>query len=281
MLLSRLLFLLRSGGGFLHPHFMDLQRFLHHYLNLQLGILFDQIKPVADSWFCSNLSGETPFWNQAVVFEPLQDKQVERIEAEFTKLNRQSAFYLPQQINLSEFSLSLQNADYKLRTSEVFMFHDGENLIDLDFKALKKVKSESELETFMKIFDDCYRSEDELAGRGSGFNQCLQSTKDDWYRFHKNDRVEFFILYHDEIPVGIVSLTNYEGMGYISNIGILPAYRGLGLGKQITLFGVHMSKKHGNKIHFLIAEQNGATEKIYNKIGFVSKLVCDLLVKEK
>lgn len=278
---NRLLFLLGSGSGFLHPNFMDKQRFLHHYLNLQLGILFDQIRPVADSWFCSNNSGETPFWNQAVAFEVLNDAQVKKIETEFAKMERKPAFYLPQQKSLVGFSRELQNYGYEIKTSEVFMFHDGKNVPTLNFDSLKKVSSESELETFMKIFDDCYRSEDEKAGRGSGFNQCLQSTKDDWYRFHKNNRVEFFILYFENKPVGIISLTNYESMGYISNIGVLPAYRGMGLGKQITLFGVEMSKKHGNQVHFLIAEQGAAPEKIYGKIGFESKLVCDLLVKEK
>lgn len=159
------------------------------------------------------------------------------------------------------------------------MFHLGQNLPEMDFSRLKKVESLPELEIFMKIFDACYRLEDEKAGRGSGFNQCLQSTRADWECFHQHDRVEFFILFHHHLAVGIVSLTNFDGLGYISNIGILPAHRGLGLGKLITLLGVRMSIKHGNKSHFLIAEQGAQPQKIYAKIGFEPQLVCDLLIK--
>lgn len=258
---------------------MNNQRFLHQYLNLQLGILFDQIRPVANSWFCSNQAGETPFWNQAVVTEPLNQPQVEAIEQTFARLNRQAAFYFPQAQELVEFSQFLSERGYEHQTSEVFMFHSGQNLNQLNHSALKKVETEADLEVFMGIFDRCYRGEDERVGRGSGFNQCLQSTQDDWRRFHRHNRVEFFILYYEQQPVGIISLTNFEGLGYLSNIGIVPDYQGLGLGKQITLSGVYLSKQHGNQHHFLIAERGGKPEKIYTKIGFKTALTCQLLVK--
>lgn len=255
--------------------------FLHQYLNLQLGILFDQIRPVADAWFCTNESGETPFWNQAVAVESLDERQQEKIVKLFTQKQRTAAFYLPEIKDTLDFKKRLLSQDYELMTSEVFMFHKGSSLPKLDPTTLKKVTTEADLKIFMKIFDDCYRSEDEKAGRGSGFNQCLQSTKDDWYRFHRQDRVEFFLLYFEGLPVGIISLTNFEGLGYLSNIGILPKCRGLGLGKQITLLGVMMSKKHGNKKHFLIAEMGGKPEQIYQKIGFKPQLTCNLLVAAK
>ncbi len=75
----------------------------------------------------------------------------------------------------------------------------------------------------------------------------------------------------EDSPVAVSTLNNYEGIGYISNVGSIKEVRGEGFGKLSTLYCVHKSQKNGNKVHCLATEEDTYPNEFYKRIGFQTK----------
>ena len=116
----------------------------------------------------------------------------------------------------------------------------------------------------------CYQKDDPQNAYGE-LGDYLGVAESVWYKHHKTGKVEYFIFYKDKIPVAVSTLTNFQNIGYISNVGSLKEVRGQGFGKLATLYCVEQSKKRGNITHCLATEEGTYANEFYSKIGFSTK----------
>jgi len=98
----------------------------------------------------------------------------------------------------------------------------------------------------------------------------LIAAEEIWQKYHKTNKIEYFLIYKDKTPVAVSTLTNYENVGYISNVGSLKKVKGEGYGKLATLYCIEQSKKNGNSIHCLFTEEGTYANEFYKRIGFNS-----------
>ncbi|MFN4259222.1 MAG: GNAT family N-acetyltransferase [Gemmataceae bacterium] len=67
----------------------------------------------------------------------------------------------------------------------------------------------------------------------------------------------------------VQGLSDRPGLGAIQNLGVVPAYRGLGLGRALILQALHGFRRAGLSRAFLeVTAQNEAAINLYRSIGF-------------
>lgn len=68
--------------------------------------------------------------------------------------------------------------------------------------------------------------------------------------------------------MAVATLTNFESLGYISNVGSLRSLRREGFGKTATLYCIQESIKNSNSQNCLATEEGHYPDSFYQKIGF-------------
>lgn len=99
----------------------------------------------------------------------------------------------------------------------------------------------------------------------------LKVAENVWHKHNKTNKLEYFVAHKNNKPVAVSTLTNYNEIGYISNVGSLKEIRGEGYGKLATLYCVEQSKKNGNTKHCLATEEGTYPNEFYKKIGFKTR----------
>ena len=207
------------------------------------------------------------FWNYALTNQILTQVQLSKVEEAMESLNRKPTVYFENRKDLQPLTNFLKDNGYKFDYEDSWMFHSGENIDTGRFDQVKKVASKSELEVFLKTFDACYQKDDPQNAYGE-LGSYLNVAKKVWHRHRQTDRLEYFIVYKEEEPVAVSSLTNHNGIGYISNVGSLREVRGQGFGKTASLYCVEQSKKHNNTEHCLATEEGTYANEFYKRVGF-------------
>ncbi|MFH0942737.1 MAG: GNAT family N-acetyltransferase [Candidatus Beckwithbacteria bacterium] len=249
---------------------MNNYQFLRDYQNLQYSLMFDQLIELG---FCriSYCAGDNSnFWNQALTNQLLSSEQLKQIEYNLTKLNRQSTVYFENKKTLNQLAILLKTNKYNFSYEDSWLFYTKNSLDSSRFKQVKKISTEKELETFIKTFNSCYQKNDPQNAYGE-LGDYLKVTEVIWEKHHQNNRVEYFICFEKNEPVAVSSLTNYQQIGYISNVGSLKKVRGKGFGKLATLYCVAESIKQGNQYHCLTTEESTYADEFYKRIGFEKK----------
>ena len=146
----------------------------------------------------------------------------------------------------------------------------GDSFSEERFFQIKKVENDDDLKIYLKTFDDCFRNDDPQNPYGE-LGDYLKVAEKVWREYHDSDRLEYFIAHKEDKAVAVATLNNFEGLGYISNVGSLREVRGEGFGKLVTLYCVEMSKRKGNSLHFLATEENTYPNEFYKQIGFETR----------
>lgn len=241
--------------------------FLRRYQELQLGIVFDELFNLDFAVISYSKTNDSYYWNGALTNQPLNDAQIELVEKKFSSLDRSPTFYFEDSPGMSGFASKLKSKNYINKYADNWLFWDGGKINDRHFGSVKKVLSAQDLEIFLDTFNNCYQANDPQNpyGEQSGY---LPSAKTAWIDNNSSGKVEYFIVYKGVEPVAVSSLTNQNGIGYISNVGSLKEVRGEGYGKAATLFCVNESKVRGNKVHCLATEEDSYPNEFYDRIGF-------------
>lgn len=246
---------------------MDNFGFLQKYQKLQSGIMFDGIINLdfASIGYCE--IDKSPFWNFALAGKNLSNKEIADIEHKFTSLSRSSTIYFENNVELGPLKTLLIENGYQKEFEDSWMFWEDKNIDEAHFDKIKKVETENDLLIFLKTFDACFRNDDPQNPYGE-LGDYLKVAENVWRRHHESNKLEYFIAYKDNAPVAVSTLTNFEGIGYISNVGSLKKVRGEGFGKAITLYCIAQSKKNRNSIHCIATEENTFPNDFYKQIGF-------------
>lgn len=248
----------RSTGNFL---------FLKKYQELQLSITYDSLDDLSFAIIGYCQSDPSTYWNNALTNQVLSDTQIKKIEDRFSFLSRSTTVYFEDTQELIELGSKLISKQYIKNFEDSWLFWKG-GLIDTRyFDSVMRVTSSAELEIFLQTFNDCYQDNDPQNpyGEQSGY---LESAKKAWHKNNSSGRLEYYVVFKNSQPVSVSSLTNYDGIGYISNVGSLKKVRGRGYGKAATLFCVKESIKNSNKVHCLATEEDSYPDEFYKKIGF-------------
>lgn len=254
--------------------------FLQKYQQLQYTIMFDRLIDLgfAVVGYCEDDSSS--FWNLALTNKILAEGELFKIEKTMNSLSRKPAVYFEKRKDLQALLNFLKEKRYGFNFEDSWMFHPGEDIDVSCFGQVKKVTNEVELKVFLETFDACYQKNDPQNAYGE-LGDYLKVAEKVWYRHHPTNRLEYFIIYKGDKPVAVSTLTNYQSIGYISNVGSLREVRGKGFGKIASLYCVVRSKKQGNIKHCLATEEGTYANKFYKKIGFATRFTAVGYVKEE
>ena len=79
---------------------------------------------------------------------------------------------------------------------------------------------------------------------------------------------EFNIVMFNEKPVGRFYIYHGKLLNHIVEIGLLEAYRGLGIGKKIINMAIENALKNGKNVSLQVAWFNQGAHNFYEKLGF-------------
>lgn len=241
--------------------------FLRLYQELQLGIVFDELFNLDFAVVSYSKTNDSYYWNGSLTNQPLNDAQIVLVEKKFSSLHRRPSFYFEDLPGMSKFASKLKSKNYTKEYVDNWLFWDGGEISNRHFDTVKKVADKKELDVFLRTFDKCYQADDPQNpyGEQSGY---LPSAKVPWLENNASGKVEYFIVYDGKEVVAVSSLTNLNGIGYISNVGSLRSVRGQGYGKAATLYCVNTSINHGNNLHCLATEEGHYPNDFYSRNGF-------------
>lgn len=245
-------------------------QFLRQYQKLQEGIMFDKLIDLGFASISYGAVDKDPFWNNALVNSLLVEEQLLKIEKTLHRFERNPTVYFENRPDLGALVELLKVHFYVKGWEDSYMFYSGEDIDTNRFNTVKKVESGEQLKVFLKIFDACYQKDDPQNPYGQ-LGDYLKVTESVWHKHHQSNRLEYFLVYKDDQPVAASTLTNLEGLGYISNVGSLREVRGQGFGRLATMYCVLVSKNNGNNQHFLITEEGHFPNEFYKRIGFKTK----------
>ena len=84
--------------------------------------------------------------------------------------------------------------------------------------------------------------------------------------------VEYVVAVDDDTIVGGAGVRNIVGTGEITNVMLLPEYRGKGLGRKIVEEVIERGRRLGAEEFTLEARASNASAiKLYEKLGFVNE----------
>lgn len=244
---------------------------LDAYINLQKEIIFDKVINFRQGLITFCQFDNATDWNFALVNKVLSEKELEKVEKEFIKLNRTSSIYFENNQELFLLKELLLKKGYIKTYEDSWMFYAEKSVkIPEDYKVIH-VENDKELDIFLDVFNRCFQKNDLQNPYGEWGKGYLKTISYSWNKFHRTKKIEFFIIYSDEEPVAVSELIHYKDMGYITNIGSLGCVRGQGFGKLATLYCVKRSIERGNIYHCLATEAGQYPHKFYKRIGFKTK----------
>lgn len=241
--------------------------FLSKYQQLQKGVMFDKIIDLGFAFIGYCKVDKSAFWNLALINKSLSEEEISKIEKTFKSLDRNPTIYFENREDFKPFINSLKEKGYKREYEDSWMFWQDKEIDKSRFNLVKKVSTEEELKIFLKTFDTCYQKDDPQNAYGE-LGDYLIVAENVWYKHHESNKLEYFIIYKNERPVAVSTLTNFEDMGYISNVGSFREVRGEGFGELATWYCIEQSKNNGNKIHYLSTEEGTYANEFYKRIGF-------------
>ena len=269
---------LGAQKGYNLDRFMKNSLFLDYYQHLQYGIAYNKLIDLGFVSICCSNDISSPVFNLAWVDKELTERELTSIENEFKNLDRKPSIYFETRGDLSSLRIFLEEKGFKKMWEDSWMFYNGSEIDKSRFRQVKKVISIDDLEVFLKTFDQCYKKDDPQNPYGE-LGDYLVSAKNCWLVRNESDRVEYFTVFKNDKPVAVSTLTNFAGMGYISNVGSLKEVRGEGFGKLATLYCVERSRENGNTEHCLATEEGLYPNEFYKRIGFATRFTAAGFVK--
>lgn len=254
-------------------------QFLEKYQLLQYTIMYNRLYDLKHSSVSIGDAYTSPFFNLAQTDTNLSLKQLDEIETIMKKESRKPTVYFENKSELGTLKRNLKGHGYLKNWEDSWMFHNGEGVDISKFKWVKKVESRRELNLFLKTFDKCYVKDDPQNPYGE-LGSYLDAAKESWQRHNVSGRIEYFMVLRGRDPVAVSTLTNFAGLGYISNVGSILEVRGQGFGKIASLYCVEKSIKNENELHCLATEEGTYPNEFYKGIGFETRFTALGFVKK-
>jgi GNAT superfamily N-acetyltransferase len=174
----------------------------------------------------------------------------------------------------SQSDTFLENAlkqKYKFRDDFVCarMFYENSTLPQYEFPPDFQLKKEScSSPLYKSIFKKCF-SDGVNKIEGEELKALLKTFDE-----NAKEQDNSFILYHQDEPVGLISLISKNGKSTVGDVGVIPQYRKKGLGGQMLDFIInkHFEKNDGFLCLATSEDKEGKDFiKFYERHGFIKK----------
>jgi len=229
---------------------------------------FDHLKIIKDIQIATTDSDNSVWWNNATIDQIPSTSLIAKTENYFQTLHRHPVFYFAENPQNQLFEQLLANFGYHQTDYEVWLQIKNPQIDTAKFHQIKQVQTSEDLETFIATIDKGYGADDPdnpYGGLGSYLDQIRKS-----FKLHgPNGFISYYVLF-DELnePSSVGSLTNYNNIGYISNLATIPNKRKLGYSRTLLNYFLHLSVQNGNQTHCLATEVDSTPNKIYQHLGF-------------
>ncbi|MBP9700504.1 hypothetical protein KBD71_04460, partial [Candidatus Woesebacteria bacterium] len=196
----------------------DAYEFLLTLQKLQLGIMADEVLNLGFGSLTYSQADKSVYFNNVLVNTLLTDDQVDIAEKTWKAKDRTSTFYFENTPDHENLKTYLGDKGYKKVFEDCWMFHAGSGIDPTRFHEVKEVATNDDLEVFIEIFDQSFQNDDPQNPYGT-IGEGLAIARRAWRNFKGTNKLRYFIAYKEGKPVAVSALTNYQGHGYISNVG--------------------------------------------------------------
>lgn len=221
------------------------------------------------------------FWNVLILNDEyfLKEKlSINDIENQFKLIDRRPTIYLPTIIDNYDYCRKLL-IDNQFRLDDIgsLMISNGCSDGIINTNDIIKVKTIKQYNDFMEVMESAY------GGEVTKENPYAGSITDEYYMAIRksldNNKFSHFVLYLDEKPASIATLSYDCGFGFINNVGTKKEYQNIGLGKQIMKHCLDEFNKLGGGNLYLYTEHDSKNEKWYEKIGYETIFINEQYIK--
>jgi len=246
------------------------------------GLYLDNIiKTDNFSIFYSNLISNN-FWNMAILNkeDSLDDVSILRdIEQIFKEINRQSCIYIPLIMhNHDRYKDLLISKGYYIGDIHSCMFYEAQTNDTNITNKIIRVENKEQYNDYMEVIASAYggevTEEDPYAG----------AVTDEYYVAIKNSldksNINHYVLYQDDEPVCVATLSTANESGSINNVGTKKEYQNKGLGRQMMAHIINEFNNLGGKELSLATEYNSKNERWYERQGFKTKFIVEQYAKD-
>jgi ribosomal protein S18 acetylase RimI-like enzyme len=80
--------------------------------------------------------------------------------------------------------------------------------------------------------------------------------------------LRWFVGFVEGEMAGFASLLSLAGVGYVDNVVTMPAFRRRGVASAAVTRAVTASRQAGDRVVHLLAERDGAPQRLYERLGF-------------
>lgn len=242
-------------------------------------LYFSNRKETNDYLLCSSNVIDDYFWNIAYLKGEYNKEKLEKLEAEFNRINRKPSIYINKNdVNYKVYKKLLFNNNYILNDTDVYMALDRKVPIDINLD-IKIVENEKEYNDYMKVLASAYNDSIENGDE----NVYADSITEHYYEAIKNtinDQNHMHIVAYDgDIPVSVATLSYVDEIAGINNVGTAQGHWNKGYGKQVIAFIINKFRELGGKKLTLCTEYQSKNQKFYEKLGFKKCFVLEQYLK--
>ncbi len=247
--------------------------------DLLTGLYYDKKEETDDYLLCiSNIMNDY-FWNLAYLKKEATDIVISNLEDKFNDLGFVPCLYLGRNDSSYEYNKKLLlSKGYRLNDTDVYMVLDNYKDVDINLN-IKVVENESEYNDYMKVLSSAYNDNIENPDE----NVYADAITKDYYSSIKksigNGKAYHIIGYDGDIPVSVATLSIFNGIGGINNVGTAQGYWNRGYAKQVIAYLVKLFKELNGKDLILCTEYHTKNQTYYEKLGFKEVYVMEQYIK--
>ncbi|MEI6054006.1 MAG: GNAT family N-acetyltransferase [Candidatus Saccharibacteria bacterium] len=181
--------------------------------------------------------------------------------------------------NYEKYKQLLLRNNYKLDDTHAYMVYSRRSEVNIHVtEKVIRVKNKDQYNDYMEVLSSAF------GGEISADNPYAGSINDEYYQAIKdslnNNDIYHYVLYKDDEPACVATLSTANKTGSINNVGTLKGYQNKGLGKQIMSYMISEFEKLGGKELFLFTEHNSKNEQWYERQSFKTIAIIEQYVKE-
>ena len=246
----------------------------HH--KFQIGMYFSNMKKTPEAtflWSDKIIDSDWNFASKINVSEKNLENFVEQVIEFYKSKNRNPAIYTTPFTNPKNISNLIEKFGFKLEFTDLWMFYEKDQpkiKIPNNF-TIKEVKTEEEMELFVKIFYKAYSGETEEETYGELPKEYSETLFDSFKNEQINKKIIHYLGFLGDVAISIATLIYSKDYAGIYNVGTIPNERKKGIGSALTLNCVNEAFNNNVKHIFLQTEEGSYNEKYYNKLKFDTK----------
>src|SRR3972149_8887411 len=170
---------------------------------------------------------------------------------------------------------SLEKKGFKVKNKSAYMVYEGTELNSNDKVQIQEATTETKRNDYLEILRKVFCEGEGVYG---GLSTEYLDATERYFKVYPQDRRLDYIAYYEGSPVGTTSFLFNDNYAVIIAAATLPEFQKKGIAKSMISKGI---QKMSGKTIFLVTETKTVNEDIYKRMGFNTKLIEPVYIKEK